>query len=156
MLRNTSSRWVRTNFVLTDLKTELEDWCRSYLSGFNAFDVDAISDHWRFPALVLQTRRSIGFKSRDHFTKNTSALLGFYEVQGVNRAVRKLLDYLRLDSDTVAMTVEDWMLDKTGKTIVTWKAAYTLQRDEHQWKAVMAVAEGEVAAWKARGTPLGS
>ena len=53
------------------------------------------------------------------------------------------------------MIVADRMLDATGAVIAEWQASYVLQRVAGTWKAVMAVADGEVDAWTARGTPLG-
>ena len=97
----------------------------------------------------------MSFASQSDFDANTSALLSFYEAQGVKRADRSLIDILLLNGDTVAITVADTMRAEDGSAIVDWRAAYVLQRVGEDWKAIMAVADGELAAWRQRGTPLG-
>ena len=41
---------------------------------------------------------------------------------------------------------------RMGVEIAGWQAAYVLQRVSGDWRAVMAVADGETEAWAARGT----
>ena len=140
---------------MTKLKSELEAWCQSYVTAFSNYDAPGISSHWTFPALIVSSGRSLTFKSAEHFDQNTSALLGFYKTQDVYRAVRSMIDYLPMNPETVSMTVADQMLTKDGAVIVEWQAAYVLQVIDGKWRAVMALADGEVAAWEKRGTPLG-
>lgn len=140
---------------LTDPRSELEAWCQSYVKAFSAYDAEAIAGHWAFPAVTTQAGRSFAFKSAEHFASNTGLLLGFYKQQDVDRAVRKLVDLLILSETAIAMTVEDQMLDSSGAVITSWKASYVMQKRGGDWKAVMAVADGEVSAWAERGTPLG-
>ena len=134
---------------------EVAAWCQSYVEAFSAFDIDAIGGHWIFPALILQSGRTLAFDSVERFSKNTSGLLGFYEHHGVDRAERDLVDHLVLSPDAVSITVFDKMIDAAGKTIVTWQAAYVLQSVQGNWRAAVALADRELAAWAARGTPLG-
>ncbi|MDG1825712.1 MAG: hypothetical protein P8H62_05525 [Henriciella sp.] len=140
---------------MTNLRDELEAWCQSYVTAFSAYDAPAISSHWTFPAVIAQSGRSLSFKSAEHFDQNTSALLGFYKAQDVDKAVRTVVDFLPMNDETVAMTVADKMLTPKGEIIVEWQAAYVLQRIDGKWRAVMALADGEVSAWANRGTPLG-
>lgn len=142
--------------VLTDLRASLDQWCQSYVTAFSAYDAPAIAAHWRFPALIVQASRNVVFKSSDHFNANTEALLGFYKKHDVAKGERALVDSLSLSRDTASITVADRMVTPSGATIVEWQAAYTLQSLDGDWKAIMAVADGEVNAWAARGTPLGS
>lgn len=140
---------------MTDLKAELGAWCQSYVTAFSNYDTPGISSHWTFPALIVSSGRSLTFKSAEHFDQNTSALLDFYKVQKVDRAVRSVIEYLEMNPETVSMTVADQMLTKDGAVIVEWQAAYVLQLIDGKWRAVMALADGEVSAWEKRGTPLG-
>lgn len=140
---------------MTDLRADLEAWCRSYVTAFESYDAEAIAAHWTFPALTTQAGRSFTFKSEEHFAKNTGLLLGFYQAQNVARVERRVVDLLQMSPDAVSMTVRDRMLDAQGYEIAAWQAAYVIQRVDGTWKAVAAVADGEVEAWAARGTPLG-
>lgn len=141
--------------ALSELREQLEAWCQSYVAAFSAYDPDAIAAHWSFPALTTQAGRSFAFKSAEHFAKNTGLLLGFYSGQDVAKVERSVVDCQLLHRDAVSMTVADKMFTPDGGAIVSWQAAYVLQRIDGEWKAVMAVADGETEAWAARGTPLG-
>lgn len=140
---------------MTDLRADLEAWCQSYVTAFESYDAEAIAAHWTFPALTTQSGKSFAFKSEEHFAKNTGLLLGFYQAHNVTRVERRVVDLLKMSPEAVSMTVQDRMLDADGSEIAAWQAAYIVQRVDGTWKAVAAVADGEVAAWAARGTPLG-
>ncbi|MEM7328806.1 MAG: hypothetical protein AAF437_08715 [Pseudomonadota bacterium] len=137
------------------LRSEVEEWCQSYVSAFADYDAAGISAHWTYPALTTQAGRSFVFRSREHFTKNTVRLLAFYRGQSVVQVARTVIDVQSMHTDAVSMTVLDRMYTDSGEEIVRWQAAYVLQRVDGEWKAVMAVADGETEAWMARGTPLG-
>ncbi len=140
---------------MTDLRIELNAWCRSYVAAFNAEDAEAIAAHWTFPALTTQAGRSFTFKSAEQFAGNTGKLLGFYRAQLVDRVEREVIECHAMHRDAVAMTVSDVMYTAEGDKIASWQAAYVLQRVQGDWKAGMAVADGETEAWATRGTPLG-
>ena len=140
---------------MTDAQAELDAWCQAYVGAFNAYDAAAIAAHWTFPALILSAGRSLAFASPAPFNRNTSALLEFYKRQNVKTAVRTLREHMMLDAHTASITVADNMRDSSDVEIVSWQAAYVLQRIDGAWRAAVALADGEVAAWAARGTPLG-
>ena len=142
------------SLALTDVRADLEAWCRSYVTAFESYDAEALAAHWTFPALTTQAGKSITLKSAEHFAKNTGLLLGFYKAQKVERVERRVVELLDMSAGAVSMTVQDRMLDAEGNEIAAWQAAYVLQRVDGAWKAVAAVADGEVDAWAARGTPL--
>lgn len=155
MLRHFSRRLGKRSCGLIELRTELDEWCQSYVTAFSAYDADGIAAHWTFPAVILRGGRSVTFKSAEHFSKNTGMLLGFYKEHAVDRAIRRLVDCFAMTDDTVAMTVADEMVTATGEVIVSWQAAYVMQRVDGKWLAVLAQADGELSAWAERGTPLG-
>ncbi len=140
---------------MSALDTELAAWCASYVGVFSDYDAPAISQHWAFPNVVVQAGRRFSFKQAEDFTANTEKLLSFYRAQGVAKAERALLGHMAMAEDIASIEVEDRMVDASGALIAGWKAAYVLQRIDGDWRAIMAVADGETAAWAARGTPLG-
>ncbi|MEO1100352.1 MAG: hypothetical protein AAFW65_00750 [Pseudomonadota bacterium] len=139
----------------TELRDELAAWCASYVTAFSAYDSSGVADHWLFPALITQEGRTLLFKDRDKFDANTRSLLSFYSKQGVARAERTLVEAMAMNEDNASMRVEDRMVREDGAVIVSWEAAYVLTRTRKGWRAVLAAADGEMDAWKARGTPLG-
>lgn len=141
---------------MTEIRTDLETWCETYITAFERFDASAIAEHWAFPALTTQAGRSFAFKSAEHFATNTEKLLGFYKRQGVASVEREVLSHYVMGENAVAMTVADKMRNSAGNVLAGWQAAYVMQRTESVWRAVAAIADGEVAAWAARGTPFGS
>ena len=138
------------------LEAELAKWCTSYVAAFSRYDAAGIGAHWAFPALIIHDGNRISFNSAKQFSGNTEFLLDFYKRQGVSRADRKVLSCMAMNADTACMTVQDQMLDAAEQEIVGWQAAYVLQHVDNNWRAVCAVADGEAAAWRARGTPLGT
>ena len=155
MSRAILNPWAKMSLALSDLRADLDAWCRSYVTAFESYDAEAIAAHWTFPALTTQVGRSFTFKNAEHFAKNTGLLLGFYKAQKVACVERSVAEHLPMSPGAVSMTVQDRMLDADGNEIAAWKAAYILQNVDGAWKAVAAVADGEVDAWAARGTPLG-
>lgn len=137
------------------LAEELDAWCQSYVAAFSAYDVPAIGAHWTFPAIILAGGAPVLLASRDKFDRNTERLCTFYRAQRVTRAERRLVDHFPMTPTTAAMRVTDTMLDAEGNEIVAWEAAYTLTQTPEGWRACLADARGEMAAWSARGTPLG-
>lgn len=133
----------------------IEAWCASYVAAFNAFDAGAIERHWVFPALIVQRERRLVFETAERFSANTDMLLGFYRRQNVARVTRSLSEHLVMGDGLVSVTVSDVMQDAGGAEIVSWQAAYLLQKVAGAWKAAVAYADGEVSAWAARATPLG-
>jgi len=143
------------SYVLTELRETLDAWCQSYVEAFCAYDAPAIAAHWTFPALTTAAGRSFSFKSSEHFAGNTDRLLDFYRKQDVAKVERSIVACGHLAPGIAHMIVQDKMLSGQGEAIAEWEAAYVLQSIDGKWKAVMAVADVEMAAWAARGTPLG-
>ena len=138
------------------LQTELEAWCASYVSAFEAFDVDAIGMHWAFPATLVSGGRTIAIKDANTFNRNTQMLTGFYERQNARCVTREIVEVMAMGNDTAAMRVRDQMSTPEGDALASWVSAYVLQKTRNGWRAIFADAQGELDAWDARGTPLGS
>lgn len=140
----------------TALGAELTGWCECYVAAFNRFDVETIGAHWAFPAMVVSSGRQIVLKDFETFNKNTSVLTEFYQRQSVHSVQRRVLSCVRLVEGSAAMRVQDVVFSLSGEKVTEWVSAYILRRTELGWKAIFADATGEVKAWAARGTPLGS
>lgn len=139
---------------MIDVKAAAETWCVSYLDAFNAKDVPAIAKHWAFPALIVTGQRSFAYTGAEPFERNTSRLLEFYADQNVAHAQRRCLKTLPLGATEMAIYTEDTFLDGKGEILAGWQSGYVLQLRGDGWRAVLASADGEALAWRARGTPL--
>ncbi|MEM1389456.1 MAG: hypothetical protein AAGG45_00110 [Pseudomonadota bacterium] len=140
---------------MIDLRASVDAWCQSYVTAFSSYEAQAIGAHWSFPAVLISGDRNISFATKDQFNQNTEALLGFYRKVGVAGARRNLFDVFSMGQGTVAISAADEMLDASGQVITSWQSSYVLRQHGSSWLAVMANANGELAAWSARGTPLG-
>lgn len=137
------------------LHDELVDWCRSYVTAFEAFDLEAIGRHWAFPALIVSGERQFMMPDAAAFNRNTGALIDFYERQDARKVQRTVIEVQPLLGASAAMKVRDIISTPTGDRITEWVSAYVLRRTQEGWRAVFADATGEAEAWAARGTPLG-
>ncbi|MEM6412008.1 MAG: hypothetical protein AAF683_10785 [Pseudomonadota bacterium] len=138
------------------LAPALADWCRSYVQAFESFDADAIGRHWSFPALIFSSGRQITFTEASGFNRNTSQLIEFYKRQNVSRVNRLIDSVFQISAVTAAMRVNDQMYSGDNEFITGWSSGYVLKQDGVHWRAIWADASGEVEAWVARGTPLGT
>ena len=128
---------------------------RDYVGAFSRGDVDAVVGLWRFPATISTRERTVAF-DEPGFRKNVEALCSFYRRQGMAEARKTVSASLHLAPNVASVTTEDSLLDGTGNLIAAWSHGYLLREDEDGIHAIAAIADGEVEAWAARGTPLGS
>jgi len=136
-------------------RAEAKAFFDGYADCFSRGDVAGVLAHWSLPAFISGPRSGV-FSDADAFLANTQALCAFYAAQGVVRADKTILD-VQPQFDGVALArTGDRLSDATGKTVAEWEHVYMLRREDAGWKAFLAIADGELAAWEARGTPLGS
>ena len=139
----------------TEARAAAEQFCERYIKAFEKGDADAVGAHWSFPAVITAGPRVVSFDNSDAFLANTSALNAFYAEQNMGRVRREVEAVLPLSDDVFSMRVHDRMFDRDGALIVEWRSGYMLRRCSDGFRAFSAIADGEVAAWAARGTPLG-
>jgi ketosteroid isomerase-like protein len=137
--------------------SEAQAFFDDYAAAFSARDMDAIADAWTYPCLITQSTGAFAFADRASFHKNITTLDGFYARQGVAKA-SGTVRHVTVPHDGVAIVEVDYELSTiSGARIIAWPTTYTLRRDKSgAWKACFAIADGEIAAWAARGTPLGA
>lgn len=133
---------------------EVAAFYESYAHAFSAYDAKAVSAHWSFPAVIAGAARTVTFTA-DAFDANTEALFGFYRRQGVARATAEVLAVDEAFPGVALARVRYRMLDADGGDIIDFESRYQLRRTKDGWRAATAIADGELTAWAARGTPLG-
>ena len=136
------------------LRGEIAAFYASYAEAFSRFDADAVSNHWDVPALIVSAKRTVAFDA-ETFRANTEGLFAFYRRQGVARATAEVLSADAPFPDLATVRVLYTMLDQSGATITAFEGVYMLRRTSAGWRAASGVPDGEMAAWAARGTPLG-
>lgn len=133
----------------------VSDFYARYTAAFMQHDSDALVAAWAFPAVIAGPKGNMAFDALA-FRRNVEALFGFYDRQGVASVTADIAALTVLGDDVVLSQTDYAMLDKDGALIAGWQTPYMLRETPDGLRAFAAVADSEVAAWAARGTPMGS
>jgi hypothetical protein len=133
----------------------LSDFYGAYTAAFMRHDSDALVAAWAFPAAIAGPKGNAVFDA-PALRRNVEALFGFYDRQGVASVTATVAASTMLGDDVVLSQTDYAMLDADGAVIAAWQTPYLLRATADGLKAFCAVADSEVAAWAARGTPMGS
>jgi hypothetical protein len=131
------------------------DFYAGYTQAFVRHDSEALVAAWSFPAAIAGPRGNATFDA-PAFRRNVEALFGFYDRQGVAAVTANVAALTVLGDDVVLSQTDYAMLDSDGGLIAGWQTPYLLRATADGLRAFCAVADSEVAAWAARGTPMGS
>jgi hypothetical protein len=134
---------------------QVDAFFQDYAGAFSRRDVDRICQLWDYPAFMSYEGRQAAL-DRDAFRTNTEALCAFYDRQGLARAEKQVLELARLTATTASVRTEDRLYDAAGRLIAQWEHVYLLSETADGLRAAAALPDNELAAWRARGTPLGS
>jgi hypothetical protein len=126
-----------------------------YAEAFSRGDAAAVCALWAFPAFFVARGKRVALDEAA-FRANTEAILAFYREQGMARADKRLLSADALFEGLWLARTGDRLLDGAERTIAEWEHIYLLSRTDSGLRAVAAMPDGELDAWDARGTPLGS
>lgn len=133
---------------------QVDAFFQGYAAAFSALDVGRVCELWDYPAFFSYGGRQDGL-DREGFRRNTESLCEFYRRQGLARAEKQVLELTRLTPTTAAARTEDRLYDAAGALIAAWEHVYLLSDTPAGLKVCAALPDNELAAWRARGTPLG-
>jgi hypothetical protein len=133
----------------------LTDFYARYADAFMRQDTDALVAAWSFPAAITGPTGNKMFDAMA-FRRNVEALFGFYQRQDVAKATADVAAMHPLGDGVVLGQIDYAMFTAAGAPVAAWQTPYLLRDAGAGLKAFAAVADGEIAAWAARGTPLGS
>ena len=137
-------------------RESLDEFFTHYADAFSRVDVEGIGRVWKLPAFITTRDRSSCLADPEAFRRNTEAACAFYRRQGVARAKKRVLEIKLVGEGVAVVTTLDELFDGAGEQIARWEHAYLVRETADGLRAVAAVADNEVKAWKARGTPLGN
>jgi hypothetical protein len=132
---------------------QVHDFFRGYVEAFVGGDIDGICARWDYPALLVFEGRQVSL-DREGFRRNAVRLCAFYAAQGLARAEKDVIGFVRLTETTAAVRTRDRLYDAAGMTIAKWEHAYLVSDTPAGLKAAVALPDGEHRAWRQRGTPL--
>ncbi len=134
---------------------EAQDFFIEYAKAFTDMDVDEVCARWSYPAFMA-ARGNQTSMDETAFRTNTIALCNFYRAQGVARAEKQVLELVRLTETTSTVRTADTLFDAKGDLVAAWEHVYLLTETPLGVRVAVALPDGELAAWRSRGTPLGS
>jgi hypothetical protein len=136
------------------LVAELGGLWRQYGADLQAGNVDALLPLFAEPCVVQTRNLVMVYTSRADMAANNHALLAFYRMQGIAKVDLQINEVDPLHRHFVQMQVRYRLLDAEGAEIVRFTTIYSLKHEGTRWLIHQIIAQDEMDAWSARGTPL--
>lgn len=137
------------------MEQQLIEMFDQYANTFADWKTEEISKHWCIPATISLGDQVTTFATREDFHSNTDVLCEFYRAQGVEHAEAHLLCSTMLLPSAAQASVRYIVTGPEKVAICEWTHYYVVRRIGNDWRIAFAIADDEVSAWAARGTPLG-
>jgi hypothetical protein len=131
---------------------EIAGFFVEYVDVFARDDADALTRLWE--AVVLFSSPTGNFAmERDAFRNHSVKLMEFYRGQGVVRPEGKLLSATEIFPNVAQARMAYRMRGEADELIAEWEHVYALRRSD-RWRLSLTIADGEMAAWSAKGALL--
>lgn len=134
------------------MQEEITAFFETYVDAFVRNDADALSALWDPVGLFPSPNGNFAME-RQAFRDHCVTLMDFYRQQGVVRPEGTLLSADELFPDVVQARVAYRMQGADDDVIAAWEHVYILRRSD-RWRVSLTIADGEMAAWAARGAQL--
>lgn len=134
------------------LQNEISAFFVSYVDAFARNDADALSEHWDSVGLFPSPTGNFAME-RQAFRGHCVTLMDFYRKQGVVRPVGELLSTAELFPSVAEARMAYRMQGEGDELVAEWEHVYILRRTD-RWRVTLTIADGEMAAWAARGAHL--
>lgn len=132
------------------LHQELGRFFADYVDAFARNDADAIADFWDEVGLFPAPTGNFAM-ARPAFRDHCAGLMDFYRRQGVVRPEGELLSAVELFPNVAEARMAYRMYGIDGDLVAAWEHVYILRRGD-RWRVSLTIADGEMAAWAAKGT----
>lgn len=136
-----------------NFQTEIEAFFTGYVAAFARNDAAALSEMWDEIGLFPSPGGNFAME-RAAFRDHCVALLDFYRQQGVVEPQGTLLSATELFPDVAQTRMAYRMIGEGDALVAAWEHVYILRRTD-RWRISLTIADGEMAAWAARGAALG-
>ncbi len=138
--------------AIVSFQDEIAAFFASYVDAFARRDADALSELWE-PVGLFPSPGGNFAMPREAFRDHCVTLMDFYRQQGVVRPVGELLSASELFPNVAQARMAYRMEGEAGALIAEWEHVYILRRSD-RWRISLTIADGEMAAWTARGVQL--
>ena len=137
------------------MEREVIDTFERYADAFATLEPEAISEFWIVPSTISVNDQIAVLATEKEFRSNAEVLCTFYEKQRVKHVHAQVLDCKLLLPNAAQVSVRYVLMGREMSSICEWTSHYILRRTQENWKIGFAIADEEIRAWAARGTPLG-
>ncbi|NDV86345.1 hypothetical protein GTW51_06485 [Aurantimonas aggregata] len=131
---------------------EITAFFAGYVDAFARRDASALSELWE-PVGLFPSPTGNFAMPRDAFRDHCVTLMEFYRQQGVVHPLGDLLSASELFPDVAQARMAYRMQGEGDELIAAWEHVYILRRSD-RWRISLTIADGEMAAWAARGAQL--
>lgn len=131
---------------------QISDFFREYVDAFARNDADALSELWDAVGLFPSPAGNFTM-DRGAFREHCVGLMDFYRRQGVVRPQGELLSATELFPNVAQARMAYRMFGAADALIAEWEHVYILRRTD-RWRVSLTIADGEMAAWSAKGVGL--
>ena len=131
---------------------EISEFFIEYVNAFARSDADALSELWDAVGLFPSPTGNFAME-RQAFRDHCVTLMDFYCRQGVVRPEGELLSATELFPNVAQARMAYRMLGKGNELVAEWEHVYILRRGD-RWRVSLTIADGELAAWAAKGAQL--
>jgi len=131
---------------------EIAAFFAEYVDAFARNDADALSGLWDEVGLFPSPTGNFAMERqafRDHCVK----LMAFYRQQGVVQPEGELLSAAELFPNVAQARMAYRMRGEGDELVAEWEHVYILRRSDC-WRVSLTIADGEMAAWAAKGAQL--
>ena len=125
---------------VSDAEAAIETLFERYAAGFDDFDVNAITDCFRFPVTIWQSGRGNVFNDAEDLAENVEALLAVFESEEIVQSRFEIVE--AAGDEGAAFAVLDWRQERDdGEAALEFRCRYALVRDERDegWLIALAV-----------------
>ena len=131
---------------------DVAEFFGAYVDAFNRDDAEALSELWDEVGLFPSPTGNCAME-REAFRAHCVGLMEFYRQQGVVRAEALVLSASELFPNVAQARVAWRMHGQEADLIAAWEHVYILRRSD-RWRVSLTIADGEMAAWAAKGAWL--
>ncbi len=134
------------------IRTDVAEFFIAYVDTFNRDDATALGELWEAVGLFPSPTGNFAME-REAFRTHCVGLMKFYRRQGVVRTEARVLSATELFPNVAQARLAWRMRGHEDDLIAAWEHVYILRRSD-RWRVSLTIADGEMAAWAAKGARL--
>ena len=128
---------------------QIAEFFKNYVEAFARNDADALTEMWETVGLFPSPTGNFVME-RQTFREHCKTLFDFYRQQGVVRPEGNLQSATELFPNVAQARMAYRMHGANDELVAEWEHVYILRKSDC-WRVSLTIADGEMAAWAAKG-----